>query len=396
MKKKMLASMMALGMMIPGVVATVHADEATAPQLMIKKVLNLPQDGVVTPTESFKFTFTKVSMNGKTDEELMKKIPVINEVSIAYTDQDKDDKDEATAGKQVIKTSADALANVTWPESGQYTYTVTETKGTTDAMTYSGASYTVSVFTKKDAQGNIVVDTIQIKKDKDDKGVAVENPTKTEYKPGVEGDGYKENNFSFSNNYDKKGGNNNPTPGGGGGTDAIPEADMSGFALLKTVKGDKINADEKFKFKLNATKPVGSHSEDNNFTYKIVSGSTVGNAVTVEYGKPFELELKHNDRVVFGDILLGSTVSAEEIFDAGYTKSLGEKTVFNGTAVTDLAALQEGKVIGNSGKNGVYFVNTQQTPTGIFMDNLPYIVVVAIAGLGLLFFITKRRDTEEA
>ena len=401
MKKTMLASLVALGVAVPGVVApltTVHA--ADAPQLKIKKVLNLPESGVKTPTETFHFTFTPHSKNGNTTVNAGD-IPTINTVDISYTDGDNKDNDTATDGKQVIKTSSDALANVTWPESGQYTYTVVEKSDTaTEGMTYSKSSYTVSVFTKKTAEGTIVVDTIQIQQDKNDKGEDVANKKKTEYNPGGAGEDVKNNNFSFSNNYDKKGGNSNPdptpTPGTGGDPDVIPDADMNGFALMRTVTGGTINTEEVFKFSLKAEKPVGSHSDENTFTYRIVKGSTVGEAQTANYGQAFEVDLRHHDRVVFDGILLGSKVSAEETFSAGYNKSLGAKTVFDGTAVSSLDDLKSGKVIGNNGKNGVYFMNAQQTPTGIVMNNLPYIVVVAIASVGVVLFAKRRRNKEEA
>ena len=395
MKKTMLASLVALGVAVPGVVApltTVHA--ADAPQLKIKKVLNLPESGVKTPAETFSFIFEKQSKNN--DTSLKENIPEINDVEISYTDNYDTDQDTETDGKQVIKTSSDALAGVEWPESGQYTYTAHEKRGVTEDMTYSQSSYTVSVFTKKTAGGTIVVDTIQIQQDKDDNGKEVTDKHKTEYNPG-NGNDAKGNNFSFSNNYDKKGGNSNPTPTpGGGDSDVIPDADMNGFALMKTVTGGTINTEEVFKFSLKAEKPVGSHSDENTFTYRIVKGSTVGGPQTATYGQAFEVDLRHHDRVVFDGILLGSKVSAEETFSAGYNKSLGAKTVFDGTAVSSLDDLKSGKVIGNNGKNGVYFMNAQQTPTGIVMNNLPYIVVVAIASVGVVLFAKRRRNKEEA
>ena len=183
-------------------------DGAQSPKLIIKKVLNLPESGVTTPTETFKFKFEKHSKNGKTEKK--DDCPDIKEQSINYANTDNTDGDTNKAGKQIIKVSAaDALAGVIFSEAGQYTYTVKETANSTADMTYSKAEYLVSIFTKKDSTGKVVVSHIQIKKEKNDKGTAETNPAKKEYKPGSATDKYKDNTFEFGNNYDKKDGNDN-------------------------------------------------------------------------------------------------------------------------------------------------------------------------------------------
>lgn len=358
------------------------------PKLIIKKVLNLPENGVTTPAETFKFTFEKHSKNGKTDKK--NDCPNINEQQISYTNTDNTDGDAKKEGKQVIKvTTADALAGVIFSEAGQYTYTVKETANTTADMTYSKAEYLVSIFTKKDYTGKVVVSHIQIKKEKDDKGKAETNPAKKEYKPGSATDKYKDNTFEFGNSYDKKDGNDNTT-----GT-TIQENDKKGFVLRKEVKGTNSNQDEKFKFKIKAEKPKGSSSTETKFNYYVVDKA--GNKGTPKdgtYGTDFDVELKHGERIVFGKILLGSKVSAEETFDAGYTQGLADTSKMNGTKVTAVANLKNGMVIGDSGENVINFENTQQSATGILLNNLPFIALILVAGAGIVFFIKNRKKEE--
>lgn len=362
-------------------------DGAKSPKLIIKKVLNLPESGVTTPAETFKFKFEKHSKNGKIDKK--DDCPNINEQSINYTTADNKDGDAKKEGKQIIKVSAaDALAGVIFSEAGQYTYTVKETANSTADMTYSKAEYLVSIFTKKDSTGKVVVSHIQIKKDKNDKGTAQTNPAKTEYKPGSEGDNYKDNTFEFGNNYDKKDGNDNST-----GT-TIQDADKKGFVLEKKVKGANSNQDEKFKFKIKAEKPNGSNSTETTFKYYVVDKA--GNKGTPKdgtYGKDFDVELKHGERIVFGKILLGSKVSAEETFDAGYTQSVANTSKMNGATVT-VANLKTGMVIGDGGDNVINFENTQQSATGILLNNLPFIALILVAGAGIVFFIKNRKKEE--
>lgn len=363
-------------------------DGAKSPKLIIKKVLNLPENGVTTPAETFKFKFEKHSKNGKTDKK--NDCPNINEQQISYTNADNTDGDAKKEGKQVIKvTTADALTGVTFTETGQYTYTVKETANTTADMTYSKAEYLVSIFTKKDSTGKVVVSHIQIKKEKDDKGKAETNPAKKEYKPGSATDNYKDNTFEFGNSYDKKDGNDNTT-----GT-TIQDADKKGFVLRKEVKGTNSNQDEKFKFKIKAEKPKGSNSTDTKFEYYIVDkAGNKGTKKEETYGKDFEVELKHSERIVFGKILLGSKVSAQEIFDGGYTQSVANTSKMNGANVSTVDTLKNGMVIGDSGDNIVNFENTQQSATGILLNNLPFIALILVAAAGIVFFIKNRKKEE--
>lgn len=357
------------------------------PKLIIKKVLNLPESGVTTPAETFKFKFEKHSKNGKTDKK--NDCPNINEQQISYTNADNTDGDAKKEGKQIIKGTTDALAGVNFSETGQYTYTVKETTNSTADMTYSQAEYLVSIFTKKDSTGNVVVSHIQIKKVKDDKGTVENNPAKKEYKPGSEADKYKDNTFEFGNSYDKKDGNDDST-----GT-TIQEKDKKGFVLEKKVKGTNSNQDEKFKFKIKAEKPIGSNSTETKFNYYVVDkAGKKGEKKEGTYVKDFEVELKDSERIVFGKILLGSKVSAQETFDGGYTQSLANTSKMNGTNVTTVDALKTGMVIGDGGENVINFENTQQSATGILLNNLPFIALILVAAAGIVFFIKNRKKEE--
>lgn len=384
LKSKIAASALALSLAGGVFVTNPTTAEAAGKSLNIKKVLNLPAEGVTTPSETFTFKFTAHSKNN--DETKASDLPAVSDVTIAYSATDKDDNDTTKDGKQLIKESADALANVQWTESGQFTYTVTETAGKTKDMTYSQASYLVSVFVGKTDDGNgYEVKDLQIKKLTDDAGTAIKDPKKEEYKPGTDDD-KKGNNFAFENNYDKEDGNNNP----GGGTDIKPE-DKKGFVLRKTVD-DKSNDD--FKFKLTVEKPVGSNSsEEAKFTYKIVNKEgTAGEEKTGTYGTSVEdIVLKHNERLVFTKVLLGSKVTVEETDSGRYEGSVLSSS-FNGTAGTEKAG-----VIGDqTGGNFVEYINKTQTPTGLLVDNLPFIALVAVAGAGIAFFIKGKKEDEEA
>ena len=388
-KNVFLASSLALTLFAGSLAFTTPAKAAgaTTPVLKIKKVLNLPESGVKTPAETFTFKFDGYSKNGKV--ALVTEVPAIANKTVVYANTDTTDADATTPGKQVVKMTDDILQGVTFTSAGQYTYTVTEVRGSTTDMTYSSASYLVSVFTKTTSTGTIVVDSIQIKQEKNDDGTANTTGTKVAYNPGTDNNGTG-NNFVFNNKYDKKGGNNNP----GGNT--VEEADKKGFVLQKKIVGTNPNLDERFTFKLKVEKPVGSHSADTSFKYYIVSGNNKGTEKTGTYGNTgVDIVLKHTDRVVFSSVLLGSKVSVEETGDGGYTQGIGSNSTLNGQAVASTADLKTGKVIGEDGDNVINFENTQQTPTGIFLNNLPFIVLALMAGMGIFFFVKNRREEEE-
>lgn len=105
--------------------------------------------------------------------------------------------------------------------------------------------------------------------------------------------------------------------------------------------------------------------------------------------------MKKGYRVVLSSVLLGSKVQAEETVSAGYTKTLATvQCKFNGTAITTVDELKEGKPIGDKGDNSIIFVNTQQTPTGILLNSLPFIVLALVALAGIVFFVKNRKHDD--
>ncbi len=386
LKNKFFAGLLALTLCTSTFTTIAHANpgEAKPVNLQIKKVLNMPETGVTTPNYEYKFVFTKHSLNR--DEGKKNELPDINTVNInGFAATMTTDADSAKAGRQVTKNSSNILDGVTFTKSGQYTYTVSEIAGDKSGMTYSKASYTVSIFVEKKGE-NFIPTSVQIAKTMDDKGTPETSPTKQEYTPDG---GTSKNNFVFNNNYDPKTGNDNPTG------KEITDADKKGFVLKKEIAGATPNLDEAFKFNVTATKPKGSNSDATTFKYKIVGqDGTAGAVETGTYGTAFDVTLKHGERVVFSDVLLGTTVKAEETVDGGYTKSIKSGSKINGTVVT-VDNLKTGLAIGdNADGNSVVFVNTQQTATGIILNNLPFIAIVLVAGLGIFFFVKNRREEE--
>lgn len=395
-KNKIVASALALSLVGGAVIANPKTAEAASKPLYVKKVLNCAEKGVTTPDETFTFKFTAHSKNG--DEGKKGEVPNINDVTIAYTSNDKNDNDTTKDGKQLIKESTDALANVTWTEAGQYTYTVDETAGQITDMVYSKASYLVSIFVRKNDKGTLEVESIQISKLKTDDGNNIDL-NKTEYEPGEGTDPTKKkNNFVFENYYNKKDGNDNP----GGGT-KITDEDKKGFALRKTIKGEHPDENAEFEFSFYVIKPQGSGVGNASYDYyKVDSKGQVGEKQTANYANnntsqetddtfvKQNVKLKHNERIVFGKVLLGSTVTVDETKAGAYVGSVSSS--FNGSGVTS----KSGVIGDQAGGNWVEYENTKQTATGLLIENLPFLALILVAGVGIIFFVKNKKEEELA
>lgn len=399
-KKQALSLVLSLAM-VAGVGVTTFAKGpivqpavAKAKELKIKKVLTLPAEGVKTPQQTFTFTFVAQSFNSDTSK--VNECPQITAPTVSYTNNDGKDEqnkkydDDATTknGKQVIKLTDDILKTITFTKDGQYTYTVTETQVTTNGNKIwdsSKAEYLISLFVRKKADGSFEVYDIQIQKNKNDDGTAPTEKKKTPYEPGTEGDSttgkWKDNNFVFNNAYEEKAGNNNPN-----GTTPTDD-DKKGFVLDKKVDGDTENkTTTEFEFKLTVTKDLASKQTDK-FKYKVVDkDGTAGEEKEGEYGDAGNIiKLKAGERVVLSNVLLGSKVEVEETAKNGYTPTV------TGKITTDKGSF----VLTDEGGNAVTFTNKKDTAVGFILNNLPFIVLVAFAGFGILFFVKNKKDKDE-
>lgn len=400
-KKQALSLVLSLAMVVGVGVTTfasdpkpgVHQPAVEKPkELKIKKVLTLPAEGVKTPQQTFTFTFAAQSFNS--DISKTNECPKITAVTVNYTNNDgkdetnkKYDDDATTNGKQVIKVTDDILKNVTFTKDGQYTYTVKETEVATNGnkiWNSSKAEYLVSLFVQKKGDKFEVYD-IQIQKNKNDDGTAPTEKKKTPYAPGIEGESstgkWKDNNFVFNNAYEEKAGNSNPS----GKTPT--DDDKKGFVLDKKVDGDTDNKiTTEFEFKLTVTKDLASKQTDK-FKYKVVDKEgTAGNEKEGEYGATGNIiKLKAGERVVLSNVLLGSKVEVEETVKNGYTPTVTGK----------ITKEKDGFVLTDEGGNAVTFTNKKDTAVGFILNNLPFIVLVAFAGFGILFFVKNKKDKDE-
>lgn len=386
-KKKIIASALAVTLLGGAFMPKANAADATEEQiwkdLKITKILNKVEKGVTTPDAEFEFSFTP-----KTEGA-----PAIENVKIGYTAADNTDANQEEAGVQVEKTVDVVLSKLQWEKAGTYEYTLKEVipdPGIKD-MDYA---YGFDRNGKVVKQGSRLFDGFRIifKVEEVNGKLEVTGITVAgRYGKITQKINYDENKgVKFINKYDKKDGN---TPQPGGGTD-ITDADKKGFAFKKIVDSkNQADLDKSFDFDLKVDKAVGSNSKDTEFKYVVVDkDGNVGGEQTAAYGTSFTVQLKDKERVVFTDVILGSKVSVSEKDSKGLTPSV--KSDFfekDETASNDKTAAG---IIGDTKGNYAEFTNKNAPITGVLIDNLPYIALVAVAGLGIFFFVKNRREEE--
>lgn len=386
LRKKILASALAVTLLGGAFMPKANAADATEKQiwkdLKITKTLQKVEKGVTTPDAEFKFSFTP-----KTEGA-----PAIENVKIGYTATDNTDADDTEAGIQVEKTVGVDLSKIQWTKSGTYKYELEEVipnPGIKD-MDYGYLLNVQNRYTKpgeKVSPYKITFKVEEINGKLEVTGITVSNRVqKKEIKLNYD----EKKGLKFKNYYDKKDGN---TPQPGGGTD-ITDDDKKGFAFKKIVDS-KTQADleKSFDFNVKVDKAVGSNSKDTVFKYvKVDKDGNVGAEQTEAYGTEFTVSLKNNERVVFTDVILGSKVSVSEKDSKGLTPSVNsdffetDKTASNNKTAAG--------IIGDTKGNYAEFTNKNAPLTGVLIDNLPYIALVAVAGLGIFFFVKNRREEE--
>ena len=346
---------------------------------------------------------------------------------------------------------------ITFPHAGVWTYRVTETsatRGVSDgtSITRSRASYLLRVFVKNitnaDGTETTVVDGVTIEQETTDEGTEIpeaqrektdptypkvddttgkitkESPTQTEgtrTTPAGDQRGREVYGFTFANEYVK-------------GNTLVVEKSVEGDY------GDKANKLYKVTLTIHdAAAPAGScityqvdKGEDTTEGKKTLDGVQSNNSDMVEFkgdGSPIVItaNLQHGGTItvtgLYGFLHNGSrtkltdglkATTKYDIAEAAltdYTPSVYiHKTNAPGTtaeakkATTETYTSAKGSALKTSGEVGndggyVYLVNTFDdvtvTPTGILINNLPYVLMVGIpVAVGVAMFVNKRRQAE--
>ena len=349
---------------------------------ILGKTLQLPSGVQIPAGTAFTFDFALKSVDGDTTAIL----PSISEKTITYTTAAATDPSDPTvqASGFVEETmhSTDVLAGVTWPHAGVYVYTVTEENSAMTGMTYSEVAYemTVHVANTVPYDGTLYVAAVEFHQVKDAAG---DDMTAVKTAP------------IFVNTYEK----------------------TTTLVISKDVTGTYADTTKKFEFTLTMTKgptEVNDGTTEVEYVGTIVhatGSSPATTSVTVSFDgdknvttKTFEL--KHGDVLTFDDLPTGTTYSLTENLDsadpveANY-RAFVKVTINGDTPLSNGAsdygdALSIGELVPiNLGENDniAAWTNEHQhvTPTGILLNNLPFVLLILLAVSGFVAYIVIKR-----
>ena len=372
MFKKVLAVVAAGAMTMGMAMPTFAADEGKTTEAWITKTYNTE----VGKAEKFSFTAEQV----KTGTGIITTDAAVTMPELSFADTE-----TGTTSKR------GQITFPTYPEAGKYEYTVTETQTADpivansehEKMIMSQAEYTMDVYVTDGATGT-EISNIVVNKVKDDAGQTATGK--------VDIGNTDTNRFNFTNTYVQEAGT---------GTDPTnPDPTYNKFGSLNVSKkvvnanGTTATSADDFTFTATFAFPTGT---DANTLGGIKDAN--GKPVTLAEGGTYTFNLKANGNMKFTGVPVGTTITVKESAAKNY-KGSAEITI-NGTQLTPVSATKynaELTAVNNNEKlgqkqNTVDVTNTyNDVPvTGIIMNTLPYVLMIALCGVALIAFVGFKR-----
>ena len=370
MFKKVLAVVAAGAMTMGMAMPTFAADGGKTTEAWITKTYNTE----VGKAETFSFTATQKTGDGLIGTTADVKIPTIS----------------FTADQTGTTSKRSQITFPTYSEAGKYEYTVKETQTADpivansdhEKMIMSQAEYTMDVYVTDGATGT-EISNIVVNKVKDDAGQSATGK--------VDISNTDKNGFNFTNTYVQEAGT---------GTDPTnPDPTYNQFGSLNVSKkivnanGTTETSKDTFVFTATFAFPTGT---DANTLGGIKDAN--GERVTLAEGGTYTFRLKANENMKFTGVPVGTTITVKESATKNY-KGSAEITI-NGTQFTPVSATKynaELTAVNNEKlgqkQNTVDVTNTyNDVPvTGIIMNTLPYVLMIALCGVALIAFVGFKR-----
>ena len=369
MFKKVLAVVAAGAMTMGMAMPTFAADGGKTTEAWITKTYNTE----VGKAETFSFTATQKTGDGLIGTTADVKIPTIS----------------FTADQTGTTSKRSQITFPTYQEAGKYEYTVKETQTADpivansdhEKMIMSQAEYTMDVYVTDGATGteisNIVVNKVKDDAGQTDTGKVDIGNTST-------------NTFNFTNIYVQEAGTGTKP------TDPDPTYNENGsLKVSKAVvnaNGTTTTPDDEFAFTATFAFPTGT---DANTLGGIKAN---GGDVTLAEGGTYTFHLKANKNMKFTGVPVGTTITVKESAAKNYKGSA--VITINGTQLTPVSATKYSTelTVVNKEKlgqkqNTVDVTNTyNDVPvTGIIMNTLPYVLMIALCGVALIAFVGFKR-----
>ena len=365
------AGAMTMGLAMPTSVFAAEGD-TTNTSAYISKTYNT----AVKKAEKFSFVATqKTDGTGLVTDEAPIQIP-----DISFTD---DNVGSTTKRVQISFPS--------YTKAGQYEYTVKEqdtaeptvANSEHEKMIMSKAEYTVDVYVSDTDNGHLTISNIIVNKTKDDAG----NDTTGKITDIGNTD---TNAFRFTNTYVQEAGT--------GETPSTPGDDYSKYGSLnvsktiKTDEADNVDTAKDFNFTATFNFPAGTDVT----TLGGVKGNGMDITSEIKNGT-YSFTLKTGKNMKFTGLPVGTEISVKESATPNYKGSA--TVVINGENQDTVTAAKYNEAITVSNKslgqkkNTVDVTNTYNyvPTTGIIMNTLPYVLMIALCGAALMAFVAFKR-----
>lgn len=311
------------------------------------KVYNAPNIGSVSPEDTFEFEFTADRTEDTATVIAAAEMPELPNVSVSYTEGEAG----STTASKLVEINLDSI---TWPSAGVYIYKIKEVQGTTAGVEY----------TDQKAYLKVTV------------AYQTEAPHAEYY-------------VAFVSVHLDDTNENGITDGSKTGT-ATNTYYSGSLKVAKHVSGNLGNRDQYFKVTVTLT---GAEGKNNYLTsYVVTGGSKIENGndpcqestITMDSSKDFFI--KHGETIEIKNLPYGVTYTIEE--DDYTTEETGGYT-------TTYSFDDANKAI-DTASDTVTITNTKGVTidTGIFLDSLPYILILAVVAAGGALLMIKRRRAE--
>lgn len=399
MMKKIVTGVVAAGtilslLQVPNVLAENEVASSQNEKNVVVKVnkeLDIAE-GITTPTATFTFKFAPKSGQNSANVPYETVTPTNGTIpnrTVTYGASD-----TLPQGKTAItKATDDIFAGVTYENAGEYVYTVSEEQtgwtalaNNIDTLTFDTKTYEMHVFVKNKSQGTgTYISNVYFVDTTAGSTTAATAKKAGNAEPGTEG-GTKVYKYDlFKNKYTKKAGKTGDSP-----STINPNADA--LTITKKVAGGLASKTKNFTFKLT----FKAASTDETGTYTGTKG-----AEQIQFTKDVEKEftLHDGESLVFPDLPAGTKYTLKEEGTSGYTPSSAYKengTLKNGAAGTQSQAYTVADVLIGEKENNNIVTNTlpEVTPTGLLIDNLPFIIMIGLGLFGFILVAKRRREAE--
>jgi hypothetical protein len=395
----------------------------------ITKKLEVPFGTTIPTNLRYEFTIARVSEDGLPPTAAMPRLGVpldanTGTASIAF---DGTQRLVGTTGDVTtyVKETPSLLAGVTWPHAGVYEYQIVETANTyspslvspKEELVYSRAVYTILVYVR-DVSGVLTVTHVGALKTTDDNGTVIPPANQVKVDPTPGGTPGIPNDYSkmiFVNSYVKTNGGTDPQ-----------NPNHRTLSISKLVTGSFADKSKYFTFNITVTKPslvpgtpatiYNAYVIDTTTNLVVTSSANysgligAGGLIAFPSGVAQTVNLKHGQALVFTNTHVGASYTITEIGNAAYIPSARVTVAgVQGPVVSAakganlvLPTVTQGTLyVGETAANRADFTNDSGdiNPTGISVDNMPYVLLISSAMAGLVGFVVlnaRKQNSLEA